>query len=434
MKSLFSPNAGVRTEDRGTRPLADGDTPPPSLGFWFYAAHLLTIWGLALSNLCMAAAGLWSLKNRRNLPWDLHRDRALFVPAGLYMIFFGVSILTSLELEASLGEIKDLLSWITLGLAPTLIRGEKAVRRVVDAILVMILLLALHGIGQYYLTDFGTLHRRIIGLFSHYQTFAGVLLVGTMVLAARLATHGRRQPHLWIAFAVLLFVLQLSLTRGAWVAAILTLALPIVLRAKRRFLVAGLVLIPLFVWLAPDHWTERWESIVDLQDVSNYDRLCMAEAAGYMIAERPLFGIGPEVVETRYAIYRHPTAPRTSVPHLHNNFLQRAAEQGLMGLTAYLALMIAALGLAVRGLRREGGLEGPRADLYLATVLVVVGFNIAGLFEDNWRDTEIRRLVLFLIALPLCLKTSTPEPSTPEPSTPEPSTPEPSTPEDTHDS
>lgn len=402
MKPLRTPSAPI-----------DGETPPPVTGFWLFAAHLLTIWGLALSNACMALAAIWSVKHRRALPWDRERDAPLFVPAALYMIFFVVSVVTSLEPETSSRELRDLLSWITLLLAPTLVRGEAAARRVLDGILIMILLLAVHGIGQYYLTDYGELHHRIVGLFSHYQTFAGVLLVGTLILAARLATHGRRRPELWMAFAVMLFALQLSLTRGAWVAAVATLAMPIVLRARKTFLVVATVAVLLFAWLAPTTWTERWQSIVDLQDVSNYDRLCMAEAASYMIAERPLFGIGPEVVEKRYSIYRHPTAPRTSVPHLHNTFLQRAAEQGLMGLAAYLALMVTGLVLATRGLRRDGGFDGPRADLYLATLLVLVGFNIAGLFEDNWRDTEIRRLVLFLIALPLCL---TPRPSPEAPS------------------
>ena len=34
---------------------------------------------------------------------------------------------------------------------------------------------------------------------------------------------------------------------------------------------------------------------------------------------------------------------------------------------------------------------------------MLIGFNLAGLFEANWRDTEIQRLVLFLLAVPLCL-------------------------------
>ena len=229
-------------------------------------------------------------------------------------------------------------------------------------------------------------------------------LIGAGCLpAARLAVDGWRRPGYWIALGIITWTLQLSLTRGAWVAAAVTLAILTWVRARKYFFVGGIGLVLFFSFLAPDSWTERWQSITDLGDKSNYDRLCMAEAATFMIAERPLFGIGPEIVGERYSIYRHPTAPRMSIPHLHNTFLQRAAEQGLMGLGAYLMLMLAGLALAWRDFRRDGGISGPRADLYLAVFLVLVGFNVAGLFEDNWRDTEVRRLVLFVLAVPLCL-------------------------------
>ena len=381
----------------------DGTTSPPLTGYWLFAGHLLTIWGLALSNALMALAALWSLKNRHKLQWSWRRDAPLFAPAGIYAIFFVISVATSLEPAVSAGELRDLLSWITLGLAPVLIRGENAVRRLFDAILAMTLLLAVHGIFQYYLTDYGDLHQRIVGLFSHYQTFAGVLLIGTLILAARLAADGWRNPGYWVALGIITWTLQLSLTRGAWVAAAVTLAILAWVRARKYFFAGALALVLFFSFLAPDSWTERWQSITDLSDKSNYDRLCMAEAATFMIAERPLFGIGPEVVGERYSIYRHPTAPRMSIPHLHNTFLQRAAEQGLMGLGSYLVLMIAGLALAWREFRRHGGINGSRADLYLAVFLVLVGFNVAGLFEDNWRDTEVRRLMLFVLAVPLCL-------------------------------
>ena len=39
----------------------------------------------------------------------------------------------------------------------------------------------------------------------------------------------------------------------------------------------------------------------------------------------------------------------------------------------------------------------------VAKILVLVGFNLAGLFEANWRDSEIQRLVLFLLAVPCCV-------------------------------
>jgi O-antigen ligase len=130
----------------------------------------------------------------------------------------------------------------------------------------------------------------------------------------------------------------------------------------------------------------------------------MLEAGLAMIRERPLFGLGPELVERRYAIYRSPAAPRYDVPHLHNNLLQLAAERGLPALASYLGLTLAAMAVAWRELAREGGSKSRRADLYVGVMLALLAFNLAGLFENNWGDTEVQRPVLFVLAIPFCLR------------------------------
>ncbi|HEX2254047.1 MAG TPA: O-antigen ligase family protein, partial [Thermoanaerobaculia bacterium] len=216
------------------------------------------------------------------------------------------------------------------------------------------------------------------------------------------------------ALAAINAALLVSLTRSAWVGLALALGLAIVLRSPRALLLVPPAAV-VFVLLAPVPMLHRVASITDLSDTSNYDRLCMAEAGVRMIVERPLTGIGPEMVEHRYPIYRHPTAPRYWVPHLHNSFLQLAAERGLPALAAYLALLAASLAAAWSGYRREGGRRGPRADLWLGALLAVVGFSFAGLFEHNWGDTEVQRLVLFLLAVPFCLRAGAPSPPPPRP-------------------
>ncbi len=387
-------------------------------GFWLFAGHLLTVWGLALSNAFLGLAMLWSLlRPRRRLDWP--RRSAILAPLGIYAICFLVSILFSLEPRTSLGELRDLLTLATLPLALLWVRGERDVRRLADLLLLMMVALALYGIVQYHATDYGPLDNRIRGPFSHYMTFAGVLLVGDFLLLGRmLVGDGWKRPWHWAALVALNTALLLTLTRGAWVAAGVTVTVALGVRARRVFalyLAAAVLAGVLFVALAPDAWNARIRSIADPRDGSNYDRLCMLQAGLYMISERPLFGIGPRMVKERYPIYRHPTAPRYAVSHLHNTILQIAAERGLTSLAAYLWLMVAGLALAWRGYRREGSEGGDRADLYLGVILAVVGFNLAGLFEANWRDTEVQRLMLFLLAIPLCLRENRPQVTAPQP-------------------
>lgn len=394
------------------RPPAVGLPEDATLLFWLFALHLLTVWGLALSNAFLGMMILAAIFFRRRLDWRWPQTAPILVPLGCFSILFVTASIFSLDRQASLAELGDLTSFATVLLAPVLVRGEAAARRVCRALLLVICLCAVHGIWQYLFTDYGSLHRRIVGNFSHYQTFAGVLLIGLLLAAAQLATgSGWRSPWRWAAFGLIFTALLLTLTRGAWVAAALALGGLALWRARRvltTYVVAAVVLGLFLVFLAPATWLERAESISDLQDVSNYDRLCMAEAGFYMISERPVFGVGPESVKTLYPIYRHPTAPRLNVPHLHNAILMRAVEQGLPSLLIYGWMMAAGMVLAWRSYR-----QGRAADLSLASLLVLIGFNIASLFEDNWRDTEVRRLLLFFLALPLCIDESKAAATTP---------------------
>lgn len=397
------------------RALADdappAPAPPPAapgagrLGFGLYAAHLLTTASIALSN---ALLGLTLL----SLPWTLRRRPVawaplapLTVPLGLYVLWLAGSIAGSYDSRVSLRAASEVFSLCTLLLAPLLVRDERGVRRLVDGLIAVAALLAVWGLAQV-LWGYGDLDHRIRGPFSHYMTFAGFLLICDLLLAAQLAFGPRhRGLHLawrWAALAAINLALLGSLTRSAWVA--LAVALLALVGAWRpRLLPLFPVAALLFLLLAPVPLVHRAVSIADLRDTSNYDRVCMLAAGCSMIAERPLFGLGPDMVERRYPLYRPPTAPRYQVPHLHNSFVQLAAERGLPALAAYLALTGASAWTAWRQLRREGGRRGPRADLYAGALLALLAFNLAGLFENNWGDTEVQRPLLFALALPYCL-------------------------------
>jgi putative inorganic carbon (HCO3(-)) transporter len=385
-------------------------------GYWLFAGHIWAIFGIAASNILlglMVASSPWTALRGglRRVPW---RELApLYVPLAVYALWLGGSILFSYDPRVSGAGLREVFTLTSLFLAPLLVRGERDARRIVDGLIVVAALIACFGLAQY-LVGYGDLDRRIRGPLSHYMTFSGILLIADFLLIASLLDrrarpggpwHGwRRYWRHWRYGALLVLNVALlgSYTRSAWVGLGVTLTVLVLARA-RRWLLAYVPAVLLFILLAPIPLLHRVSSITDLRDLSNYDRLCMVQAGLTMVAERPLFGQGPELVERRYPIYRPATAPRYDVPHLHNSFLQLAAERGLPALLAYLAMTGASLALARRRYQAEGGRHGPRADLYLGTILALLAFNLAGLFENNWGDTEVQRPVLFLLALPFCL-------------------------------
>lgn len=375
------------------------------IGYWLFSGHLLAVFGIALSNILLALTLLsapWTLRGRR-MPWS--ELAPLTVPLGVYALWLVGSVAASFDPVTSLGGLRELFTLSALLVAPLFVRGERDVRRLIDALVAVGVLLAGAGLAQY-LMGYGALDRRIRGPFSHYMTFSGLLLICDLLLFAAIVLGTRRSLRRriwqWTALAVINIALLGSLTRSAWVGVGLTLTLYLMVRAP-RWLLAYVPAALLFILLAPPRVLDRVSSITDLGDRSNYDRLCMLEAGAAMVAERPLFGLGPEMIERRYAIYRPPSAPRYEVPHLHNNFLQLAAERGVPELAAYLALVASAAAVAWRRYVREGRDAGPRADLYIGMLLALLAFNLAGLFENNWGDTEVQRPALLLLAIPFCL-------------------------------
>jgi O-antigen ligase len=378
------------------------------LGYWLFSGHLLTVFGIALSNIFLALMLLtapWTLRGRRAAWAEL---APMVVPLGVYALWLVGSIAASYDPVRSLSGLRELVTLSTLLLAPFFVRGEREVRRLVDGLIGVGVLLAGAGLAQY-LAGYGGLDRRIRGPFSHYMTFSGLLLICDLLLIASMILNPRRRRiwH-WGALAVINIALLGTLTRGAWVGLGLTLTLYLLVRTP-RWLLAYVPVALLVALLAPPRIVDRIASMTDLQDRSNYDRLCMLTAGVTMVAERPWFGMGPEMVERRYSIYRPPSAPRYEIPHLHNSFLQLAAERGLPTLAAYLALLAGSAAVAWRRYVREGGEAGPCADLYVGMLLALLAFNLAGLFENNWGDTEVQRPALFLLALPFCLGRATDE-------------------------
>ena len=57
---------------------------------------------------------------------------------------------------------------------------------------------------------------------------------------------------------------------------------------------------------------------------------------------------------------------------------------------------------------REGRHRGPRADLHVGVLVALLAFNLAGLFENNWGDTEVQQPILFVLAIPFCLRLAAP--------------------------
>ncbi len=353
---------------------------------------------IALANgLLLVGAVAWGEALRRGrVRWrraDLHLALLAYVAASLGAVVF------SQDPAHSLTELGDLATLLVVPMTVSLLDSARW-DRLLKALAAVAALSSLVGIWQY-LHGSADLAHRLRGLTTHYMTFGGWTLVVVLLLVGDMAFSHRRRRLLWTLPVALLctVTLFLSYTRNAWVGLGAGLVLLAAVWRPRAFLLYPVALL-LMLAVLPRPVLDRVISIVDLHQPANYDRLCMLVSAEQMIQDHPLFGVGLGMVERRYPVYRRDDAPRWSIPHLHNNVLQIAAERGLFGLAAYLWILGSFARHTWRALRRPGQEAFPALA---GCLLAVAGVTAAGLFEYNWGDAEVWILTLVCLAVPYAL-------------------------------
>jgi O-antigen ligase len=349
---------------------------------------------LGLANVVLGAAFIaWlAALARRQLKW---RPAMLHLPVAAYLAASLLSFVCSSDLKHSAAELGEL---VTLALVPMVVTMMDDRRW--DRLLVLLAAVAAisSGLGLWeYAHGASSLEHRLNGLANHYMTFSGWTLVVILMLVGAVA-FGRHRRVMWYLPVLLLccVALTLSFTRGAWIGLASGVLLAVALRRPKWLLAVPLLAVALALIL-PKPVVERATSILDPRQHSNYDRICMARAGLHMIADNPLTGVGLGMVKPRYAEYRVADAPRERVPHLHNNIVQIAAERGLPGLAAYLAILVI-FGMAVW--HRLGWQAGSPSPVIGGCFLAVLGVTVAGLFEYNWGDSEIWIPTLVCLSVP----------------------------------
>src|SRR5262249_47403891 len=150
-------------------------------------------------------------------------------------------------------------------------------------------------------------------------------------------------------------------------------ALVLYAAVRRPILLPALAAALVTVYLAaPAGIRERIRSTVDLSDPTNRDRVAMARAGARMVRESPVFGLGPDMVQPYYPLYRDAEATRWNVPHLHDNVIQIAAANGIFAAAAYLGIVAVFLARAIALVRR--GDAPNRAAIWAGALLA--GFAI----------------------------------------------------------
>ncbi len=355
----------------------------------FVAALQLSI---AAAGICLALmlacwAGTLFVGQER---WDAPR---FFWPLLIYAAWTLVSAAFSPDPRTSFIDSKQLVVFLIVPAVYQLARGNRALT-VFNVIITVGAASAILGIVQYGVLNYDHLGQRPQGALGHYMTYSGLLVLVICAAVGRLLFDTRHCAWAAIVMPSLAAAIALTFTRSAWVGVAAGVTVLFVLK-DRRLLAFLPIIAVLFVVLAPARINARMYSMFNLNDPTTRDRVAMLREGRAMIAEHPLTGVGPNMVERVYAQYRDPLAVEKVNPHLHNVPMQIAAERGLPALAIWLWFV----GTVVLDVWQK--LRTSRHRFLAATALAATaGMLSAGLFEHNFGDSEFLMLFLVLLTLP----------------------------------
>lgn len=303
--------------------------------------------------------------------------------ARLFLIFFAGALFVGLLSGSGFLAISRFLAFLTfLPFVIVAVQTPDDLRRVLKAMTLSLIVVFPYALRQMVRYD----SRLGVGLYeSNYFATILVLVIPIAFVFAAQAPDSLRRTLWTLGGLVLVLELFLTSSRGAFLG---LLAASMVFVYRRRgiagtlgivgILLAGLVLVP--TDLGSRLWTIVGEGTGDMPaglEASNRAHEALFWAALRMIADNPIFGVGPLNFKALSTLYTGLSQGNIA----HNSFLEVAAEFGLPVLGVFLLLIVttfrtlnAATRLAGtdRGWRIAGWAEGLRSGL--------LGFLVAGFF------------------------------------------------------
>ena len=242
---------------------------------------------------------------------------------------------------------------------------------------------------------------RITGFMSHWMTFGAQEMIVLLLLAAYLFFSQDRKWKLaaWVAAGTLSVSLVLGLTRSIFLLGVPIGLLYLLWFWHRWMVVAVPVLAVLVILVSPAFVRERAFSIFQPhgETDSNQHRTITRRTGIEMIRAHPWFGLGPEQVKAQFNDWVPADIPRPLPQgwygHLHNIYLQYAAERGIPTALAIFWMIGKMLYDFAGALRSK--LAGPEARFVLhGAIAVMLAILAEGFLEYNLGDSEV--LTMFL--------------------------------------
>ncbi|HEV2351689.1 MAG TPA: O-antigen ligase family protein [Terriglobia bacterium] len=438
------------TSKRGFLESACAELPAPAWARWasvFFSLSVLTfLVSLTISQVFLTLAGC---------AYAVHVVRTQRLPAlppvklplALFCLFSVISIFWAENPAVGGFAVRKLVLFLILLMAINLVTSTRHLKFLYQGLFVESGLVgglaAFQFVLQYRVTE--RLHpgqvyiymraERIHGLMGHWMNFGGqqmlvfLALFGFLLLDRHVAPgfnpargpSGMRAGTLkgglqfsrgkmawWLVWAVVAISVVLNFSRGIWLGSFIA-SIYLIGRWQARWLWTLPVLLLVGYWVSPGLIRKRLDSVRHpSSDPSIAIRFEMWQVGWRMIQRHPLVGVGPNNIPEVYTLYLPPgKSPMVGYrEHLHDDYLQLAAERGLPCLAAWLWLMIAFGRHALRVRRKliRNPSEAGCAWVPDAALACLLAFATEGFFEYNFGASPVLMVFLFMVSTPFVVE------------------------------
>ena len=355
---------------------------------------------IAVSHIFLAASVVIYLY--RKVRFDRTLPRApILAPAVAFAYFTLLSAVFSIHPSQSLIAAKDLALFIAIPILYDSVRSLDDIKVIYGILIFAGVVSAIYGLYQFWGSETDVINSRIRGFMGHWMTFSGLLMILNVLLLSHLLFSREHPGWFYPAFLILSAALLLSLTRNAWLG-FLAAAVALISMRRMKWIIAFPVVVGI-VFLAsllvfPSTVALRMSGMFNPSETSNRDRLQMFQSGLQIIRDYPLTGVGSGMIPQVYPRYRAPDSVFRNNQHLHNNLVQVAAENGILALAAWLWLMVKVIFDLIHWKRNVMSAE--ERFMIHGTIGIVISLFVAGMFEYNFGDSEIKMLFFVLITLP----------------------------------
>ena len=381
---------------------------------WLAFASAATILiSIGASQTLLALAVIALLLSGEKLRWP-----PIMLPLILFMLGTVLSLAFSGEVAAGLPGVRKFYVFLILLVVFSTLRDLALARYLMLTWAGLGGLVALRGLVQFFgkvreaqqlhisFYDYYVPGDRITGFMSHWMTFSGQEMFALTMLAAFLffSPAALRRTWVWLLCAALMaLAVILGMTRNSWLGC--GFAGIYLIWFWRRWLLAALPVVAVLVFLlAPVELRERIASVTHPRTGidSNEHRVVTWRTGIQIIRRHPLLGVGPEGVKFHFDEYVPADIPRPLPTgwygHLHNIYLQFAAERGIPTMLVLMWMLLKIGWDFARGLRSLPPGRSDRRFLLHGGIAVLLATLSAGFFEHNLGDSEVLTMFLVVVA------------------------------------